>query len=230
MRSILRSRNPGAIFLRGLTNWLVQRPRLTSSPTSSSPSPSRFFSRSIRSVILSGTVRIFPEGGRARVREVFTEAGGVLGWWLIGRFSAMTLVGALTWLGPDAPGRSAGVTAQSAGDAAGFYPKSRTDPSRVASGADCVVGAPDPALYVVLLYTVVQMLEGYVITPMIQQRAIQMPLALLITAIVAAGLLFGVLGMLPATPMTAVLLVFVRRFYFEDVPGDEPEARESRKE
>ncbi len=46
----------------------------------------------------------------------------------------------------------------------------------------------------------------------------------------AAGPLFGLLGVLLATPMTAVLLVFVRRFYFEDVLGDEPEARESRKE
>ncbi|MBA3651531.1 MAG: AI-2E family transporter [Chthoniobacterales bacterium] len=33
---------------------------------------------------LDGTVRIFPKGGRTRVRELFTEAGEVLGWWLIG--------------------------------------------------------------------------------------------------------------------------------------------------
>lgn len=42
---------------------------------------------------LHGVVRFFPPGRRERITEVFDEAGEVLSWWLIGRLSAMTLVG-----------------------------------------------------------------------------------------------------------------------------------------
>ncbi len=142
----------------------------------------------------------------------------------------MTLVGTLTWLGLKLLVVPLALPLSLLVMLLGFIPN--LGPILAALPAVLIALSVRPmlALYVVMLYTVVQMLEGYVTTPMIQQRSIQMPPALLITAIVAAGLLSGFLGILLATPMTAVLLVFVQRFYFEDVLGDEPESRESRKE
>ena len=177
-----------------------------------------------------GAVSIFPRRHRARVKEVFDEAAEVLSWWLIGRFSAMTLVGALTWTGLKLLGVPLALPLSLLVMLLGFIPN--LGPILAAAPAVLIAFSVRPmlALYVALLYIVIQMLEGYVITPLIQQRAIQMPPALLIAAIVAAGLIFGFLGMLLAAPVTAVLLLFIKRFYLEDVVGDPPEARESRKE
>lgn len=179
---------------------------------------------------LQGSVKIFPRDKRARVAEVFDETGKTLGWWLIGRLSAMTLVGVLTWGGLMLLGVPLAVPLSLLVMLLGFIPN--LGPILAAAPAILIAMSVRPmlGLYVALLYTVIQMLEGYIITPLIQQRAIHMPPALLIAAIVAGGLLFGFLGLVLAAPITAVLLVFVQRFYFEDVLGDRSDARESRKE
>jgi predicted PurR-regulated permease PerM len=76
--------------------------------------------------------------------------------------------------------------------------------------------SPTMALYVGLLCVGVQVLEGYVITPFIQRRAVALPPVLGLLAVVIFGLLFGVMGVLLATPMMVVLMILVEKLYVED--------------
>ena len=55
---------------------------------------------------------------------------------------------------------------------------------------------------------------------MIQCRAVDLPPALILAALMAMGRLFGFVGVMLATPFAAVLLVAVKRFYIEDVLDD----------
>jgi predicted PurR-regulated permease PerM len=64
-------------------------------------------------------------------------------------------------------------------------------------------------------YTVVQSLEGFVITPLVQQRAVALPPALVLAAEVALGLLAGAAGVILSVPLAAAVLVFVRMVYVE---------------
>jgi predicted PurR-regulated permease PerM len=79
---------------------------------------------------------------------------------------------------------------------------------------------PMEALYVGLLYFGVQSLESYLLTPLVQQRAVQLPPALTILSQVLLGLLLGGFGLALATPLTAVGVVLVRELYVEDVLED----------
>jgi predicted PurR-regulated permease PerM len=63
----------------------------------------------------------------------------------------------------------------------------------------------------------VQFLEGNVITPLIQERAVSMPPVVLLTAQVGMGILFGITGMVLATPLTVVAIVLVQMLYLQDV-------------
>ena len=86
-----------------------------------------------------------------------------------------------------------------------------------------VVAAPqglDTAIYVALLFTVIQVFEGEVLMPMIQKYAVQLPPALTVLAIVAVGALFGLVAVILATPLLIVVMHLVRRIYVEDVLGD----------
>ncbi len=74
------------------------------------------------------------------------------------------------------------------------------------------------ALYVALLYTAVQTFEGNVTAPLIQQRAIALPPALTLVAQTALGLLFGLFGVILATPLTAAIVAAVQQLTDED-PG-----------
>jgi predicted PurR-regulated permease PerM len=83
--------------------------------------------------------------------------------------------------------------------------------------------SPQQALYVLLLYVVLQSVDGYVFTPLVQKRTVALPLALTITAQVLFGVLLRATGVVFATPLAAAALVLVRMLYVEDVPGGRAE-------
>jgi predicted PurR-regulated permease PerM len=69
----------------------------------------------------------------------------------------------------------------------------------------------------------------------VQQHAVDLPAAPLVFAILAAGLLLGGLGVVPAPPLTVVTFVLVKRLYVREaldtptgLPG-EPEERAERR-
>ena len=65
-----------------------------------------------------------------------------------------------------------------------------------------------------------QAAENNLITPIVQRRAVDLPPALTMVALLVMGLLGGVLGLLLAVPLVAVLTVVIRMAYIEDVLGD----------
>jgi predicted PurR-regulated permease PerM len=62
--------------------------------------------------------------------------------------------------------------------------------------------------------------ERYVLTPLVEKRAVSLPPALTILSQVLLGVLAGGIGLALATPLTAVSLVLVQSFYVEDILGD----------
>lgn len=76
------------------------------------------------------------------------------------------------------------------------------------------------AVQVAILFIVIQLIDGEIILPMIQRFAVSLPPALTVVGIMAFGGLFGLVGILLATPLLVILIVLVRRVYVEDVLGD----------
>jgi predicted PurR-regulated permease PerM len=72
---------------------------------------------------------------------------------------------------------------------------------------------PATALFVIGLYIVVQILESSIITPQIQKKMINMPPALIIIAQLVMGIFAGVLGLVLATPIVAVVIVLINELY-----------------
>ncbi len=81
-------------------------------------------------------------------------------------------------------------------------------------------GGPNQAMYVVVLYVVIQNLEGFVLTPLVQRRTVSLPPAVIILSQVLLGVLAGTLGVLLATPLAASVLVLTRMLYVEDTLGE----------
>jgi predicted PurR-regulated permease PerM len=80
------------------------------------------------------------------------------------------------------------------------------------------------ALSGMAVYAVAQTFESYVITPLIQKRMVSLPPALILVAQVVGGLLFGLWGVALATPITAVLRLWVERYYVgRGLEGEAPE-------
>jgi predicted PurR-regulated permease PerM len=74
-------------------------------------------------------------------------------------------------------------------------------------------------LWALGVHIVVQTLEGYVLTPLIQRRAVNLPPVLTLVAVMVFGALFGAMGVALATPLVALIKVAVERLYIEDRLG-----------
>ena len=89
-----------------------------------------------------------------------------------------------------------------------------------------LVQSPSQALWVVLLYVAVQVVEAYVVSPLVERRTVSLEPAGVIAAQLLAAVVLGAFGVVLATPITAVALVLVRMLYLEDVLGEkDAEAR-----
>jgi predicted PurR-regulated permease PerM len=79
------------------------------------------------------------------------------------------------------------------------------------------IEGPTQALYVASLCVLIQQVEGNLLMPFVQRWAVELPPVLGITAAVIFGLLFGLAGVIFATPLMVVVLVLVQKLYIEDV-------------
>jgi predicted PurR-regulated permease PerM len=79
--------------------------------------------------------------------------------------------------------------------------------------------SPATALWTIGLFLIIQQLQGNFLQPMIQKQAVDVPPAVLLFAVVAAGTIFGFLGVLLAAPITVVTYVAIQRIYVKTLLG-----------
>jgi predicted PurR-regulated permease PerM len=165
---------------------------------------------------VDGAVRLVPPRGRARAREVLDEIGDVLQRWLVGQAILMACIAVLTAVGLALIGAPLALPLALLAGLLNFIPY--VGPI-VAALPAVLVGfseGPQMALYVVALFIFVQSVEGYVLEPVIQRRAVFLPPALILFSQMVLGLVGGPLGIIVATPLAAALLVAVKMLYVQD--------------
>jgi predicted PurR-regulated permease PerM len=171
-----------------------------------------------------GALLLLPPARRDRTRAFLDACGAGIRGWLKGQLLAMAIVAALMAAGLAALGVEPFLVLALLAGLANVVPYL----GPYIGGAPAVLMAlsqgPGTALAVVALIVAVQNLEGNLITPRIQSGTIAISPGLIIVGLVGFGVLFGLLGVLLATPILFVLVTAVRWFYVEDVLGEPPRA------
>lgn len=160
-----------------------------------------------------GLIRLFPLRLRERVEGALNEAGTSLRRWLVGQAVAMLAVGTSVTIGLlllDVPlALALGLVAAVLEFIPFFGP--------IASGALAVLVAfaqgPHLALYVAVLFIVIQQLESNVLVPIVQRWAVRLPPVLSVAGVIVFGSLFGIAGVIFGTPLMVVAMVPVRRLW-----------------
>jgi predicted PurR-regulated permease PerM len=167
-----------------------------------------------------GLLRLVPPARRPRATEILDALDGGLWHWILGQSIAMLCIGAVTAAGLMLLGIPLALALGILAGLLNFIPYL----GPILSGAPAVLIAfaqsPADALCTLLFYVALQSFEGYVLTPMVQRRAVSIPPALGILAIVGLGTLFGAYGVLFATPLLLVAMILVWTLYVEDALGD----------
>ncbi|SDY71162.1 AI-2E family transporter [Citreimonas salinaria] len=176
----------------------------------------------------NGLTSLFPKRRQAQARDTMETIGQALKLWLLGQLVAMVLVGVLTTLGLWLLGIPSALALGLLAGLLEFVPFIGPTLSAVPAIALGLSESPSTGLWVAGLYILVQQVEGNLITPLVQQRAVDLPPVVTIFAILSFGVLFGAIGVLLATPLAVVCFVLVKKLWMQDilhedvdVPGEE---------
>lgn len=167
----------------------------------------------------AGFLKLLPTKAEPVANEAMDETARGLRGWMMGQAVSSLLIAALTWAGLSVLGVPA---AGGLGIIAGLLDViPMVGP--VIAGIPAVLLAftvsPMTALWTLLLFLGIQQVQGNFLQPMIQKHAVNVPPAVLLFSVLAAGLLFGFLGVLLAAPLTIVVFVFVQRVYVGAILG-----------
>jgi predicted PurR-regulated permease PerM len=160
-----------------------------------------------------GLLRLIPHDSRTRIAETLDAVTVSLRNWLKGQGLGMLFVGCATGLGLWLVGVPAAWAIGLIAGLAEFVPYLGI----LVAGIPAVVLAfgqgTDTGLWTIGVLIAVQQIQGNLVMPLLQNRMVDLPPAITIFGIIAAGILFGIAGVLLATPLTIVILVLVRQLY-----------------
>ena len=165
----------------------------------------------------TGAIKLFPAGSRSLISEAMDESERGLQLWLRGQVAAMLIIGVMTGAGLWLLGIQSWLVL---GILAGFFefiPFAGPILSAVPGVLIALVQGPELALWTALMYIFVQHSEAYLIQPLVQQYAVEVPAVVLLFALLAFAVLFGVIGIFFAAPMTVVGYILVKRLYVVEV-------------
>lgn len=172
-----------------------------------------------------GTVHLFPLRHRPLIREILGELSYTLRWWLIGRAIAMAMVGVTTAVVLGVLGVPFALLLGTVAGLLTFVPYLGPIVAAVPIVVFAMLEGPQTALWVFVAYTAIQQVEGNVLDPIIMHKLIYIPPVVTIVLQVLMGAVVGVMGVVMATPLAAVLVV-LNRYYRRELLGD-PRAMEA---
>lgn len=164
----------------------------------------------------NGALRLFPPSRRRQVGKALDATGHALKRWVLGQAVTMAVVGVTVAAGMALLGMPMALALGLIAALLEFIPFF----GPIVAGALAVLVAfaqgPQQALVVALVFLAIQQLEGNVLVPMVQRWAVALPPALVVISVLMFGTLFGIAGVLLATPLAVVTMVLVQRLYVED--------------
>ncbi|HEX7021906.1 MAG TPA: AI-2E family transporter [Trueperaceae bacterium] len=170
-----------------------------------------------------GLIALFPKSAHARVREVLRELYRTIQGWLFGQLVGMLIIGTLTGVGLWILGMPLVLALAFLAFLLEFVPLIGPWLSAVPAVLIALSQGLNQALWVVVVYIVIQQIESNILVPIIEQRAVSIPPALTLVAVFIMGGLFGFVGIFVAAPLVAIVMVLIKMLYVQGELHEEVE-------
>ena len=166
-----------------------------------------------------GLLFMAPAKHRARTVAIVDRIGETLERWLIAQIITMTAVFLVTWIGLSIIGiQSSFILGIQAGLLA-FIPTVGAILGGLIVVLASLASGWVAALSAFILFLGVHALESYVLTPIIQRQALDIPPATLFAFQILLGVVFGIWGLALALPLMAIVKVMIDHFKADDAPS-----------
>jgi predicted PurR-regulated permease PerM len=169
------------------------------------------------SVYHDGLLYLAPAKHRTRIALIIDRTAVTLERWLIAQITVMLAVGAVTWIGLAIIGiPSAFILGIQAGLLA-FIPTVGAIIAGVVVVLASLASGWIAALSAFLLFMGVHAMESYILTPILQRQALDIPPATLFAFQILLGVVFGIWGLALALPLVAIAKVMIDHFKTDEV-------------
>jgi predicted PurR-regulated permease PerM len=172
-------------------------------------------------VYRDGILSLVAPRHRAVGARILADAGATLRAWVVGQLITMLVLGALTALGLWALGVPYWLAFGIFTGLAAVVPFFGSLVSTLLP-ALFVVGSGDwlKVLAVLALGVGVHLVEANLVTPRVMERQVALPPVLTIASVLIMGTLLGVVGLIVAVPVLAVVMVVIRHVVHAELYGD----------
>jgi predicted PurR-regulated permease PerM len=167
-------------------------------------------------VYKKGIIQLVPPAGKDTAGNVLTKMGGNLEKWLKGKLFAMLVVFILTAAGLLIIGVPMWLVLALIAGILNFIPNFGPLIALIPAVLVALLQGPSTAAWVAGIYIIIQIAESNFITPMVQQKLINIPPALIIIAQLLIAPLSGGWGLVVATPLMILVIVLVQELYIKN--------------
>jgi predicted PurR-regulated permease PerM len=164
---------------------------------------------------------LFPMKVQPQIADTLDDAGAALRLWLGAQLIAMILVGVLIGTGLALVGVPSALGLGFVAGVLEFVPYLGPILSAVPALLLASTVSWELVAWTLGVFVVVQQVENNLIMPVLTGRAVDLPPAVGLLAVVGIGILFGPLGLLLAYPLAIVIDVAVRRLYVREALGED---------
>jgi predicted PurR-regulated permease PerM len=178
-----------------------------------------------------GLLALVPERRRARTRQIAEDLQHQLKWWMLGQTVPMVAIGAASGIALEVLHVPLPWTLGLITGVAVFLPYAGTILAGMLSVLIALQRSPQTALWVLIVYTLLHLAEGYILTLLVQRRAVRLPPVLTILAQYFMWSVAGILGLALAAPLAGAGIVLVKELFLHVAPDEDvvPPADESPK-
>lgn len=160
-------------------------------------------------------IKLFPPRLRGDAKETLARVTCTLKYWLLGQGLAMAVVGILTGTSLAIAGVPLAVALGILAGLAEFIPIIGPIAASIPALLLALSLGSQKFLIVLVIFLVIQFLEGYIIMPLAQRQTVDLPPVITLLALLLLGGSFGLLGMFVAAPLAAVALVLAEDVYLQ---------------
>ena len=158
-----------------------------------------------------GVEWLLPRRNRAEFAVLSQRMGSTMRRLMFGRLIGMAVEGVATWILLALAGVPMALVLGILTGILAFIPNIGAFISGALMVAVGFSAGPDAGFAAILIYVAVQVIDGYVVIPMVARRTVDMPPALTLGAQILSGTLFGILGLALADPLVAMTKVALER-------------------
>jgi predicted PurR-regulated permease PerM len=169
----------------------------------------------------AGFLHLVPPPHRPRARQAVETVVFNLRYWLLGQVFLMIVIGTTTAVGLWLLGIPLALTLGLLAGIMEMIPYLGAWIAAIPAALIALLVSPTHVVMVLGLYLGLHLLEGYILLPLVQRRAVDMPPALTLTMQVLLGQLLGLMGLFVAAPLTVAIVVLLKLLYVEDTLGDQ---------